>query len=52
LVGGAIWWLTCNEPGTRRYIFRKKARREGLQVTSPADGTSITAEDTASPATS
>jgi 4-amino-4-deoxy-L-arabinose transferase-like glycosyltransferase len=52
LVGGAIWWLTCNEPGTRRYIFRKKARREGLQVTSPADGTSITVEDTASPGAS
>ena len=52
LVGGAIWWLTCNEPGTRRYIFRKKARREGLQVTSPADGTSITVEDTTSPAAS
>ena len=35
LVGGAIWWLTCNEPGTRRYNLRKKAGREGLQVTSP-----------------
>ena len=24
LVGGAICWLTCNEPGTRRYTFGKK----------------------------
>ena len=52
LVGGAIWWLTNNEPGTGRYIFRKKAGHERLHVTSPAEGTSITADDTASPAAS
>jgi 4-amino-4-deoxy-L-arabinose transferase-like glycosyltransferase len=48
LAGGAIWWLTCNEPGTRRYIFRKKVKREGLQVTSPKKATPMIAEDTAS----
>lgn len=38
LIGGAIWWLTCDEPGTRRDIFRKKAKRERIQVTSPEEG--------------
>ena len=36
--GGALWWLTCNEPGTLRYRFRgKKTFQEETAVLEGAE---------------
>lgn len=41
LAGGALWWLTCNEPGTLRYRFsRKKIVQEEAAVHEEAESES------------
>lgn len=43
LAGGALWWLTCNEPGTLRYRFSgKKAVQEEITVSEEAESESAT----------
>ena len=36
LTGGAIWWLTANEPGTLRFL-RRKERDANLTKAEPAE---------------
>jgi 4-amino-4-deoxy-L-arabinose transferase-like glycosyltransferase len=43
LAGGALWWLTCNEPGTLRYRFSgKKIVHEEAAVHEEAESESAT----------